>query len=61
MACARAIISRLVEMGVIPEEYCEEAALELHRELSRRSRRVAQTLAAVASNTQLALRFSGLS
>ena len=46
---ARSIIQSLVDRGVIPPEFTEEATAELHRELSRRARRISQTLAVMAS------------
>lgn len=58
MMTARRIVMRLVASGVIPEEYTEVATEELHRELTRRSKRVTQTLAALVSLQQLAVRFS---
>jgi len=58
MIAAKDIIKQLVLKGVIPQEYAEEAAGELHRELSRRSRRVAQTLAVLTSTHQLAVGYA---
>lgn len=58
MASARSIVSKLVARGVIPVEFEEDAVVELHRELSRRARRTVQTLAALTSNTQLAVRYA---
>lgn len=45
-----------MKKGVIPSEYREVAAAELHRELSRRVKRTAQLLAIFAASTQLSLR-----
>ena len=54
MASARSIVSRLIDQGIIPAEFENEAVIELHRELSRRARRTVQTLAAMTSLMQLA-------
>lgn len=54
MASARTIISRMVLLGVIPAEFEDAAVIELHRELTRRARRTAHTLATLASDVQLA-------
>ena len=53
MASARSIVDNLVSLGVIPAEFTDVAALELHRELMRRSRRVVMTLVALTSSAQL--------
>lgn len=58
MATARKIVNRLIISGMIPPECKEEAVLELHQELIRRSRRVCATLAAAVSLNQLALRMA---
>lgn len=58
MASAKSIIGKLVIEGIIPPEFEEVAVRELHRELSRRVRRTAQTLAILTARTQLAMRYA---
>jgi len=53
---AQDVIAGLVAQGVIPPEYRLAAERELDRELERRARRVSQTLAAMVSFHQLAVR-----
>lgn len=55
MAAARSIVKHLVSRGLISQEFEDDATCELHRELSRRSRRVAHALAVMTSEHQLAL------
>lgn len=57
MLSARSIIGKLIDRGIISAEFEEDAVIELHRELSRRTRRTAQTLASLTADTQLALRY----
>ena len=59
MATAKNIVSVLVDKGLISAEHKDIAVKELNRELSRRSRRVVQTLAALATRHQLAVRYAG--
>ena len=58
---AKGIIDRLVRVGIVKQEFCKEATEELHRELSRRSRRVAQDLAMMASSHQFAMKIAQMS
>lgn len=58
MASATSIVERLIDLGVIPSEFKDDAILELHRELTRRTRRTALVLASLASAHQLALRYA---
>jgi len=53
MLSATTIVSHLVDCGIIPSEFKDDAVVELHRELRRRSRRVAITIASLASLTLL--------
>ncbi len=50
------VIALLVSRGVLPQEYEATAVAELDRELSRRARRLSQSLAAMAFLRQLAAR-----
>jgi hypothetical protein len=61
MASATKVIGHLVKVGIIPYECKNAAVRELHRELLRRSRRVATTLASLTSATQLALHAARIS
>lgn len=56
MATATGIVNELVKKGFIPAEYRDDATKELHRELSRRSKRLVQTLAMMTSNYQISMR-----
>ncbi len=58
MSSARSVVATLVDRGVIPPEYAEDAALELHRELSRRARRLTQTLAILTYYHQFSMKFA---
>ena len=61
MASATQVINRLIASGVIPREYKRTAITELHRELSRRSRRTVLVLASLTSMNQMALRIAAKS
>ena len=54
MPTAKSIVASLIKRGIIPAEFREEAEQELHRELSRRTRRVCLTLASRVSAVQFA-------
>jgi len=58
MSSAKSIINKLVAKGLLLPEYADVAASELHTEMTRRSKRVARTLAAMAEVQQLALHFA---
>lgn len=59
MAVANRVIDSLITAGLLTEEFREVAVEELHRELTRRSRRLSQVLAAMVSDHQMALHFAG--
>lgn len=57
---ARNIVESLVQKGMIPAEFAEIAAAELHQELIRRARRTSQILAMFASRQQVAIKLAEL-
>lgn len=59
MATARKVVESLVARGMIPVEFEESAVEELHREMTRRSRRLVQTLAALTELHGLATAYAG--
>ena len=60
MASAKSIVGKLVDRGIIPAEFEEVAVLELHRELTRRVRRTAHTLACLTADHQLGVRAASI-
>ena len=60
MASARSVVEKLIIKGVISAEFKDAATSELHRELTRRARRVSQFLAAAVTANQAALRYASI-
>jgi len=56
MPTSTKIVEGLIARGLIPAEFKDVAVRELHRELSRRSKRVCLALATMVSVTQFATR-----
>jgi len=58
MASAKGVVDKLIVCGIIPKDCKDVATIELHRELERRSKRIAQTLATMVSLHQFAIKIA---